>query len=132
MDEHAVSSTEASSALMARYFADLEDGDAGRHLTEDVVWTNEETGQRITGRAAVIDFVRALHVRMGDLRTRTYIVGEGAAMIEGDCMPSGVADTPGGDELKERLPYVVVYDLTPSGITGMRLYMPITRLPLSA
>ncbi|MFN2419630.1 MAG: nuclear transport factor 2 family protein [Candidatus Limnocylindria bacterium] len=123
--------TETSREMMARYFADLDDGDAARHLTEDVVWINEETGERITGRAAVIGFVRALHERMGDLRTRTYIVGEDAAIIEGDCIPFAAADTHTGDEPEERLPYVVVYDLTPSGIAAMRLYMSITRLPVT-
>ncbi len=124
-----VSSTDASRALMARYFAELGDGDPGRHLTEDVVWINQETGQRIEGRGPVIAFVRDLHVRMGDLRTRTYIVEGDAAMIAGDCMPAAAADTVAGEALEGRLPYVVVYDLTPGGIAAMRLYMSITRLP---
>ena len=132
MGQHAVGTAEGATALMARYFADLADGDVARHLTEDVVWTNEETGERITGRTAVVGFVRALHVRMGELRTRTYIVGDDAAMIEGDCLPVAPASTNEGDASKERLPYVVVYDLTPGGIAAMRLYMSITRLPLAA
>ena len=129
MDGQEVSRAEVSRALMARYFADLKEGDLARHLTEDVVWINQETGQRINGRAAVVGFVRALHVRMGDLRTSTYIVGDDAAMIEGDCMPVATAETPQRDESKERLPYVVVYDLTAGGIAAIRLYMSITRLP---
>jgi SnoaL-like domain len=123
---------EASRETMSRYFADLDDGDAARHLTDDVVWVNEETGERITGPAAVIDFVRALHDRMGDLRTRHYVVGEDAAFIEGDCMPFAAADGSVGEQPPERLPYVVAYDLTPGGIAAMRLYMSITRLPVNA
>jgi hypothetical protein len=124
--------TEASRETMSRYFADLDGGDAARHLTQDVVWINEETGERITGPAAVIDFVRALHRRMGEIRTGAYVVGEDAAFIEGDCMPLAAAVTPTGEDPRERLPFVVVYDLTPSGIAAMRLYMTITRLPVKA
>ncbi len=112
---------------MARYFGDLKDGDLGRHLTEDVTWTNEETGQRLQGRAAVTAFVRTLHVQMGELKTRTYIVEDNAAMIEGDCLPAVAGALPA-----DRLPYVVVYDLRPDGIVAMRLYMSITRLPLGS
>ncbi len=122
--------TEASRKMMSRYFADLDDGDAARHLTEDVVWINEETGERIAGPAAVIDFVRALHRRMGDIRTGAYVVGKNAAFIEGDCMPLAVTAT--GQQPQERLPFVVVYDLTSGGIAAMRLYMTITRLPVKA
>lgn len=129
MDDDAVGNEQEPRALMARYFADLEDGDAARHLTEDVVWVNEETGQRITGPTAVIAYVRALHARMGDLRTRTYIVGRDAAMIEGDCMPLTGGNTSVGDESTTRLPYVVVDDLKPGAIAAMRLHMSITRLP---
>lgn len=110
---------------MARYFGDLKDGDLGRDLTEDVTWTNEETGQLLQGRTAVTAFVRTLHVQMGELTTRTYIVDDNAAMIEGDCLPVVAGATPA-----DRLPYVVVYDLTPDGIAAVRLYMSITRLPL--
>ena len=121
--------TKASQETMSRYFADLDEGDAARHLTDDVVWTNQETGEQIAGPAAVIDYVRALHRRMGDIRTRVYVVGENAAFIEGDCMPLGAAVTPTDEEPQERLPFVVVYDLTPRGIAAMRLHMTITRLP---
>ncbi len=124
--------TETSRQMMSRYFEDLDDGDVARHLTADVEWTNEETGERIDGPAAVVDFVRALHRRMGDIRTRTYVVGEGAAVIEGECTPLSGAGTPAGDGLVERLPYVVVYDLAPSGIAAMRLHMSVTRLPVDA
>ena len=120
-----MNTTEASRALMARYFGDLKDGDLGRHLTEDVTWINEETGQRLHGRTAVTAFVRTLHVQMGELTTRTYIVEDDAAMIEGDCLPVVAGAMPA-----ERLPYVLVYDLTPDGIVAIRLYMSIARLPL--
>jgi ketosteroid isomerase-like protein len=120
-----VSSTESSQALMARYFADLDDGDLARHLTDDVVWTNVETGRRIVGPAAVTEFVRALHARMADLRTRTYIVEGNAAMVEGDCL-AAAGDRSGPHE---RVAFVVVYDLTPQGVAAMRLHMAVTRLP---
>lgn len=129
MNRDEAGAAERSRALMTRYFTDLDHGDAARHLTDEVTWTDVETGRRITGPAEVIDYVRSLHARMGDLRTRTYVVGDDAAMIEGDCMPGAAASPIEGDQAQERLPYVVIYDLTAGGIAAMRFYMSVTRLP---
>jgi SnoaL-like domain len=121
-------STESSQQLMDRYFATMDaDGDLGRHLSDDVVWTDTDTGREVRGPSSVAEYIAALHARMADVRGRTFAVVGSTALVEGDCLPLHAEP---GDEAAaaDRVPYAVVYDLSEDRITAMRLYMAVSRL----
>lgn len=120
--------TGSARALMARYFETMSgDGDLGRHMSDDVGWTTVESGQRVRGREAVTETIRALHARMADVRTRTFAVTDDVALVEGDCVPAPAA-TEGPCATADRVPWAVVYDIALGRITDMRLYMAVSRL----
>jgi ketosteroid isomerase-like protein len=50
---------------MGDYFRVMSaDGDIAAFFTEDVTWVNVESGQQFRGRAAVRNYIRALHDRL--------------------------------------------------------------------
>jgi ketosteroid isomerase-like protein len=123
-------STEATRAVMAQYFATMDDdGDFGRQLHDDVGWTTLPSGDEVRGRAAVTHHIRVLHERMGEIRTRTFAVAEGTALVEGDCQPDR-APAPGGRRASpDPVPFAVVYDVAGGRIAAMRIYLDESRLP---
>src|SRR4051812_22372214 len=93
-------------------------------FTEDVTWVNVESGEQFGGRAAVRDYIRALHTRMFDARPqgRSLDVTDAHAFLEGEFV---------GTSTDVRVPFCLVYDLGDAGISAMRLYMSFGSLPLS-
>jgi len=131
------SSTPAASTPATQHFDDyitalLARGDIATHLTEDVVWTTVETQERITGRQAVTDHVNALHTIVFDARPEPRAHGAAGdhAFFEADFVgthigPFGELAATGA---QVRVPYCVVYDLTPEGISALRFHMSFSTL----
>jgi len=107
-------------------------GDFAQYFTDDVEWLTTETGERLTGRETVRDFIVALHTRVFDAHPeiKTLVVGDGAAVIEADFVGIHTGEfagiPPTGIEL--RVPYAVVYDVSSRGITALRAYIPISAM----
>ena len=60
-------------------------GDFAVYYTDDVTWTMTDTGDEVRGPSSVRDYIVALHSNMLDAHTRTIVVSDGHAYIEGDC-----------------------------------------------
>jgi hypothetical protein len=69
----------------------------------------------IRGAAAVRDYMIALHAQMSETHTRSIVMSDGAAYLEGDC-----PDPDRGEP--HRIAYCVAYDITGDRITAMRCY----------
>ena len=122
-------STESSRSLMDQYFTTMNnDGDFGRQMSDDVVWTTVESGEQVRGRAAVTEFVRALHGRMSDVHSHTFAVDDATALVEGDCVAAHTVASGDRSAPTGRIPYAVVYDIALDHIVAMRLYMQVSRL----
>lgn len=107
-------------------------GDFAQHFTEDVLWTTIESGEQIVGREAVRNFIGSMHTTLFDAHPviKDLVVGEGLVAGEFDFVGTNTGDYEGvaatGQEL--RIPYVVFYDVTESGISALRACLPITKI----
>jgi predicted ester cyclase len=123
-------SLEATTRIMNDYFeALLGGGDFGRYFTDDVSWTTMETGDQVSGRDAVADFIVMFHRRAFDAHPelKRSAVTDGYAFVEADFVGTHVGQfadlAPTGAAI--RVPYCVGYDVVDSGIQALRGYMPI-------
>ena len=123
-------STDGTRSVMDGYVgALLEGGDFARFFADDLVWTTTETGEVITGREAVRDYILAFHTQAFAARpeVKNVVVGDAGAVLEADFVGThtgefgGVAAT--GATL--RVPYCVAYDVAGDRITALRAYLPI-------
>ncbi|WP_432545456.1 ester cyclase [Kineococcus sp. SYSU DK004] len=126
-------SVDTSTGLLQEYVdALLNGGDFARFFTDDVVWTTVDTGERITGRRAVADHITTLHTRVFDARPEVRAMGAVGdhAFLEADFVGTHTGRfgdlEPAGARV--RVPYCVVYDLTGSGISALRLHMSMATL----
>jgi len=121
----------SSRAVMRRYLQEFRDGedtdDGWDPLTGDVLWVVEDTGERLRGREAVRPAIRALCARMTDVVTRTYVVTDDVALIEGDCRARPVSG-PATSGPQERIPFAAVHEIAVDGIAAIRLHMAVSRL----
>ena len=105
-------------------------GDYARFLTDDVQWLTTETGDRLTGRETVRDFIDALHTQMFDahVEVKNLVVGDTGAVLEADLVGIHTGEFAGipPTGISVRVPYAVVYDVSSQGITALRVYIPIT------
>jgi hypothetical protein len=112
-------------ALVAR-------GDFARFFLEDVVWTTVDTGEVITGREPVADHIVGWHTRIFDAHPDIRAMGTSGehAFFEADFVGTHIG--PLGDlpptGASVRVPYCVVYDLTPEGISALRFHLSIATL----
>jgi predicted ester cyclase len=124
-------SVESTSQVMNDYLdALLKKEDFGRFFADDVLWTTTETGDEVSGRDAVRDFIVAIHTQIFEARPEFtgLTVGDGRATLEANFVGThtgefaGIAAT--GAEL--RVPYAVCYDVADGEITALRAYLPIS------
>lgn len=118
----AVRGAESDQEFLQRYFEALGGGgEFERFFTEDVTWTNAESGERFSGRPAVREYLLALHGSMFDARPHggSLSVSDGHAYLEGEFR---------GTSLDVRAPFCVAYDLGEEGISAMRLYLSFAAL----
>jgi hypothetical protein len=109
-------SVEQTQQVIQRYFEVMgAEGDFSEFYVEGVTWVMVDTGFEVRGRSAVRHYVVALHSQMSDGHTRSIVVSDGAAYVEGDCINSQQTDAP-------RISYCVAFDLTDDRITAMRCY----------
>lgn len=102
--------------FMARYFDALgADADLSPFLTDDVTWTDMDTGRRWTGAREVQAHITALHTELYDAHPEgaALEVTDTRAVLEGAFV---------GDTVARRVPFCLVYDLAAAGISAMRLY----------
>jgi ketosteroid isomerase-like protein len=123
-------SLDSTSQVMNDYLdALLKQGDFGQYFADQVVWTTTETGDEVTGREAVRDFIVAFHTQAFDAHpeVKALIVGDGHAALEADFVGTHTGDFAGfaatGAHL--RVPYCVCYDVADGAITALRAYLPI-------
>ncbi len=123
-------SLDSTSQVMNDYLdALLKQGDFGQYFADQVVWTTTETGDEVTGREAVRDFIVAFHTQAFDAHpeVKALIVGDGHASLEADFVGTHTGDFGGvaatGAQL--RVPYCVCYDVADGAITALRAYLPI-------
>jgi hypothetical protein len=115
---------EQTRALVEPYLAGH---DAGK-LAPDVVFIDMSSGARHEGREAVGGMLHYIYHTAFDARaeTRSVIIGEGLAAIEGDFVGRHTGDFAGvpatGREV--RVPLCVTYVVGEQGITEGRVYMP--------
>ena len=107
-------SVEQSRRTMHGYFEAMANGQFEQFFTDDVTWTDAESGEVVSGPAAVQIAIIALHNQLSDMRTRQLVVSERAAYIEGDAI--------GPTSSNQRLLYCVAYDLNEDKITALRAY----------
>ncbi len=110
----------------------LNGGDFGQFFTDDVQWTTIETGDQITGRQAVRDFIVSLHSKMFDAHpeVRSVAIADGIVAVEVDFVAThtgvfaGIAPTGAA----VRIPYCVFYDVDDDGIRALRVYLPVRQM----
>ncbi|WP_432564732.1 ester cyclase [Kineococcus sp. SYSU DK003] len=128
-------SVDTSTSLFSEYVAALlARADLARFLTEDVVWTTVETGERITGPRAVADHIAALHTQVFDAHPEVRALGVNGdgdhAFFEADFVGTHTGtfgDLPATGR-PVRVPYCVVYDLTGAGISALRFHLSFATL----
>ena len=123
-------SRNSTRAVMDGYLAALvEGGDFARFFADDVVWTTTETGEVVTGREAVRDYILVVHTQAFTARPelKNLVVGDSGAILEADFVGTHTGDfggvAPTGATL--RVPYCVAYDVAGDRITALRGYLPI-------
>jgi predicted ester cyclase len=126
-------SVEETQRVLGEYLdALLTGGDFGAFFADGVRWTTMETGEVITGRDAVRDFITAFHTQLFEASPEwgTLVCGDGSAALEATFIGKHIAEFAGvsatGAEV--RLPYSVFYELEAGKITELRAYLPIMSL----
>jgi hypothetical protein len=105
-------SVEQTQQVIDRYFEVMgAQGDFSEFYVEGVTWVMVDAGVEVRGRSAVRDYVMALHSQLYDAHTRSMVVSDGAAYLEGDCLNSQQRQAP-------RISYCIAYDLTDDRITA--------------
>ncbi len=126
-------SLEATTQTMNSYFESLLNGGAfERFFTTDVEWTTVETGDKVTGRQAVRDYIVSIHREIFDAHpeVKRIAIGDGVAAVEADFVGThtgnfaGIAPTGAA----VRIPYSVFYDVDDDGISALRAYLPIRQM----
>lgn len=110
----------------------LSGGDFAAFFADDVTWTTMETGDQITGRDAVRDFIVALHTQLFEASPEfgNVTTGDGVAALEAVFVGTHIAEFAGvpATGATVRLPYSVSYDIADGKITALRAYFPILGL----
>lgn len=124
-------SVASTNQVMNEYLdAVLKQEDFSQFFDDHVVWTTTETGEQVSGREAVRDFIVAFHTQAFEARpeVKGLVVGDGHATLEADFVGKHTGDFAGvaatGAQL--RVPYCVCYDVAAGVITALRAYLPIT------
>lgn len=126
-------SLEATKRIMNDYLqALLNGGDFGQYFTPDVLWTTVETGDTISGREAVREFIVALHTQLFEAQPEVVRVAidDGVAALEAVFVGTHIAEFAGVEPMSAsvRLPYTVFYDVTDEGISELRAYISVRAL----
>jgi predicted ester cyclase len=126
-------SVEETQQVLREYFtALLGGGDFGSFFADDVRWTTMETGDVISGRDAVRDFIGALHAQLFDASPElgALICGDSSAALEATFVGRHIAEFAGvaATGAQVRLPYAVFYELEGGKISELRAYFPITAM----
>ena len=127
-----MSVTDTESTMRGYVDAILGGGDFAAFFSEDVRWTTMETGDEVTGREAVRDYIVALHTQLFEAtpELRGLTVADGVVGLEADFVATHVGEfagvPPTGAQV--RLPYAIFYDISGGSITALRAYFPIAAL----
>ncbi len=110
----------------------LSGGDFGASFADDVRWTTMETGEVISGRDAVRDYIVAVHTQLFDASPELGLVvcGDGSAALEATFKGKHIAEFAGvaatGAEVS--VPYSMFYEIAAGRIVALRAYLPIASL----
>ena len=126
-------SAESTRTIIDGYLqALLSSGDYGRYLTEDVLLTIEGTDRAVSGRESVRQLITFMHAQAFNTKVelKGVVYGEGQAMVEATFAGTHVAAFEGipASGRQVRVPYAVAYDVSPAGITALRLYFNMNEL----
>jgi len=126
-------SLESTTRTMNAYFESLlNGGEFDKFFTDDVEWTTLETGDKVTGRHAVRDYIVSMHRKIFDAHpeVKKIVIGDGIAALEADFVGIHTGDfagiAPTGAAV--RVPYCVFYDVDDEGISALRAYLPIRQM----
>ena len=126
-------SLEATTQTMNSYFESLlNGGEFDKFFTDDVEWTTVETGDKVTGRQAVRDYIFSMHRQIFDAHpeVKKIAIADGVASVEADFVGTHTGDfagiAPTGAAV--RIPYCVFYDVDDNGISALRAYLPIRQM----
>jgi|tagenome__1003787_1003787.scaffolds.fasta_scaffold20277478_2 steroid delta-isomerase-like uncharacterized protein len=107
-------------------------GDFGASFADDVRWTTMETGEVISGRDAVRDFIVAMHAKQFEAAPELegVVYGDGAVALEATFVGKHVAEFAGVEPTGAvvRVPYSMFYEIEGGRITALRAYLPIAAL----
>ena len=110
----------------------LSGGDFAQYFTDDVRWTTMESGEEISGRKAVGDYIGSMHTTLYDAHpeVKKVAIADGIVAAEFDFTGTNTGEfegvPPTGEQL--RIPYSMFYDVGDNGISHLRAYIPITRI----
>ena len=110
----------------------LSGGDFGASFADDVRWTTMETGEVISGRGAVRNFIVAFHTQLFEAAPELGLVvcGDGSAALEATFKGRHIAEFAGvaatGAEVS--VPYSMFYEIDAGRIAALRAYLPIASL----
>jgi predicted ester cyclase len=123
----------ATKRLMDDYVdALLNGGDFAQYFAPDILWTTMETGDTMTGRETVRDFVVAFHTKMFDAHPQLLHLAVDDDVAAAELIFAGTHTgefaglEPTGAAV--HLPYTVFYDVTENGITELRAYLSLRGL----
>ena len=119
--------TDTNRATMTAYTSELQaHGHFAEYFTDDVQLEVVGTDQRASGRQAVEATIRYLHEQAfdGQPAVRHLLVDGDHALLEADFVGRQILEFAGRQPTAKqlRVPYTVVYDLTPEGISALRIY----------
>jgi len=107
-------------------------GDFGVHFADDVRWTTMETGEVISGRDAVRDFIIAFHTQLFDASPELggIVCGDGSAALEAVFAGKHIGEFAGVEATgaEVRVPYSMFYEVRAGKITALRAYLPISSM----
>ena len=126
-------SLEATTRTMNSYFESLlNGGEFDKFFTDDVEWTTVETGDKVTGRQAVRDYIVSMHRQIFDAHpeVKKIAIADGVASVEADFVGTHTGDFAGiaPTGVAVRIPYSVFYDVDDDGIRALRAYFPIREM----
>lgn len=107
----------------------LKRGAYGQFFSDQVTFSMMGYGQRVQGRAAVEQFIRALHETAFDAnpQLKGMIIGDGDAALEAEFVGIHIGEFLGvpATGASVQVPYSVFYSLEGDQITGLRAYLPL-------
>jgi SnoaL-like domain len=126
--------TETTRRLQFEYWVALPEHDFERYFTDDVTWTDMDTGDVVSGAAEVREYILALHVKAFHYtppeHARSFGVDGGYVYLESDFVATHIGEFDGVPPTgaSVNLPFSLTYEWHEGKIRAMRFYMSMREL----